>query len=359
MSREMKDSGVEWIGKIPKEWKSIRFKFLHHGTNVGESIDKEYWTSSEEDTVFYTAGSVPIHTNYPNFPSEKYTTIDDLLLSRNGTPYVYLPESDSTYTDHIIRTTIKEMANREYVRYSLQQSISFEVVDTVSITTWSASIWNDQYLPFPELSYQNKIVDCLNDKCIKIDQVIEKTKQTIEEYKKLKQSIITEAVTKGIRKDRPMKDSGIEWIGEIPEDWKITALKRLSEKITDGSHFSPEVTDDGYPYVTAADVYGIGLRYDQCKKISKEDYFALVKNGCRPSCGDVLIVKDGATTGRVGLMIDSEPCVLLSSVAMVTPKNRISSKYLMRVIESELIQYQIKKNYDWISNAENNFVKIN
>lgn len=227
MPREMKDSGIEWIGEIPAEWKIIRFKFLHNGMNTGESIDKEYWSDDEKDTVFYTAGLLPIYTSYQDFPEWKYTNGNDLLLARNGTPYVYYPVINACYTDHIIRAEMKADINRKFVKYGLQQSISSVIVNQVSIATWSASLWNEQTIPWAPLSEQQKISAHLDIECAKIDSVITKTKATIEEYKKLKQSVITEAVTKGIRPNREMKDSGIEWIGEIPTEWNVVRVKNL------------------------------------------------------------------------------------------------------------------------------------
>lgn len=232
--REMKDSGIEWIDEIPAEWNVIRFKYLHNGLNTGEAIDKEFWSSDENDRVFYTAGLVPIRTNYKEFPEWKYTKETDLLLARNGTPYVYFPEIEACYTDHIIRAVMKKGINRRYVQYSMQQSISSVVVETVSIATWSASLWNEQTIAWPPCEEQQKIASFLDRKCAEIDAVIEKTKATIEEYKKFKQSVITEAVTKGIRGDRPMKESGIEWIGEMPAEWNLIpfryVLKERQEK---------------------------------------------------------------------------------------------------------------------------------
>lgn len=225
MPREMKDSGIEWIGEIPAEWKIIRFKFLHNGMNTGESIDKEYWSDDEKDTVFYTAGLLPIYTSYQDFPEWKYTNGNDLLLARNGTPYVYYPVINACYTDHIIRAEMKADINRKFVKYGLQQSISSVIVNQVSIATWSASLWNEQTIPWAPLSEQQKISAHLDIECAKIDDVISKSKATIEEYKKLKQSVITEAVTKGIRPNREMKDSGSVWFNDIPSDWNCQKLK--------------------------------------------------------------------------------------------------------------------------------------
>jgi type I restriction enzyme S subunit len=87
-----------------------------------------------------------------------------------------------------------------------------------------------QLLPMPAFSEQHRIAAFLDRKCAEIDAVIERTKATIEEYKKLKQAVITEAVTKGVRGARKMKDSGIEWIGEIPEEWEILPHKYVMHK---------------------------------------------------------------------------------------------------------------------------------
>lgn len=227
MPRAMKDSGIEWLGDIPATWKTIKFKYLHNGLNTGEGIDKDYWSTEENDTVFYTAGLAPIKTNYKNFPSWKYTKKNDLLLARNGTPYVYYPVEGACYTDHIIRAEMKETVNKKFIVYSLQQSISSVVVESVSLATWSASLWNEQKIPFPPLDEQRRIAAFLDDKCARIDSVIEKTRASIVEYKRLKQSIITRAVTKGIRPARPMKDSGVEWLGDIPADWELVPIKYL------------------------------------------------------------------------------------------------------------------------------------
>ena len=225
--REMKNSGVEWIGKIPKEWSIVKFKYLHNGLNTGEAIDKEYWESDAGLNAFYTAGLTPIRTGYSNFPTWKETRENDLLLARNGTPYVYLPVSKAYYTDHIIRAAMSSLVNRRFIRYCLQQSIASIAVDSVSIPTWSATLWNNQILTWPSVIEQERIAAFLDAECAEIDAVLEKTRASIEEYKKLKQAVITQVVTKGVRGDRPMKDSGSVWFEEIPCNWVMKRIKYL------------------------------------------------------------------------------------------------------------------------------------
>ncbi len=221
----MKDSGIQWIGQIPENWRIERFKFTHQNSNVGESIDKNFCSERDGKLLFYTAGLEPITTNYSNFPCWKYTKERDLLLARNGTPYVYLPKEKAVYSDHIIRVTINDNYSKRFIRYCLQQAIKNEVVDTVSITTWSVPIWDSQYLSLPSIEQQKRIADFLDQKTTEIQFAIDNTKQTIEEYKKLKQAVITKAVTKGLEPNRKMKDSGSVWFGEVPADWDVKKLK--------------------------------------------------------------------------------------------------------------------------------------
>ena len=253
--REMKDSGIEWIGKIPKEWGIVKFKYLHNGLNTGEAIDKEYWESDAGPNAFYTAGLTPIRTGYSNFPTWKETGENDLLLARNGTPYVYLPVSKAYYTDHIIRAAMSRHVNRRFIRYCLQQSIASIVVDSVSIPTWSATLWNNQILTWPSAIEQERIAAFLDAECAEIDAVLEKTRASIEEYKKLKQAVITQAVTKGIRGDRPMKDSGIEWIGDIPAEWDVLNLVAHTSMLTP-MRDRPENLDGPIPWVRIEDFEG-------------------------------------------------------------------------------------------------------
>jgi type I restriction enzyme S subunit len=124
------------------------------------------------------------------------------------------------------------------------------------------------------------------------------------------------------------KDSGIEWIGEIPEHWIVTYLKRICLKITDGSHFSPETKDSGFPYITVQDIKDNGIDFKNCKYISEEEYLSLKKGGCQPDKFDILLTKDG-TIGKAVVIKQNRDFVILSSLGLITPNlSRIISDYL-------------------------------
>lgn len=338
--REMRDSGVAWIGKIPKEWGIVKFKYLHNGLNTGEAIDKEYWESDAGLNAFYTAGLTPIRTGYSNFPTWKETGENDLLLARNGTPYVYLPVSKAYYTDHIIRAAMSSLVNRRFIRYCLQQSIASIAVDSVSIPTWSATLWNNQILTWPSVIEQERIAAFLDAECAGIDAVLEKTRASIEEYKKLKQAVITQAVTKGIRGDRPMKDSGIEWIGEIPVEWRKTQLRHcaaIKSGITLGKKYEKTDSLVERPYLRVANVQDgyVDLSVLTTIKVTQDEDLKY-----RLHAGDVLMT-EGGDRDKLGRGCvwhgEIEPCLHQNHIfAVQTSKDTLLPEFLEYLTVSDV-----------------------
>ena len=338
--REMKNSGVEWIGKIPKEWSIVKFKYLHNGLNTGEAIDKEYWESDAGLNAFYTAGLTPIRTGYSNFPTWKETRENDLLLARNGTPYVYLPVSKAYYTDHIIRAAMSSLVNRRFIRYCLQQSIASIAVDSVSIPTWSATLWNNQILTWPSVIEQERIAAFLDAECAEIDAVLEKTRASIEEYKKLKQAVITQAVTKGIRGDMPMKDSGIEWIGDIPAEWRKTQLRHcaaIKSGITLGKKYEKTDSLVERPYLRVANVQDgyVDLSVLTTIEVTQDEDLKY-----RLRAGDVLMT-EGGDRDKLGRGCvwhgEIEPCLHQNHIfAVQTSKDTLLPEFLEYLTVSDV-----------------------
>ena len=335
MSREMKESGIDWIGSIPKSWNTIKFKYLHGGMNTGEGIDKNFWSNEPTDRLFYTAGINPIRTNYEDFPEWKYTKENDLLLARNGTPYIYIPYSNACYTDHIIRATMNASVNKRFVQYGLQCSIASVVVDSVSLATWSASLWNKQVIAWSSAEEQERIVSFLDEKCAHIDSVLEKTRNSIEEYKNLKQSIITQAVTNGIASGRLMKESGVDWIGKVPEDWKVTQLRHcasIRSGITLGKTYSKDTELFEMPYLRVANVQDgyVDTNDTAILRVSKDEIekYSL-------SVGEVLMTEGGDRDklGR-GCVWDGRiaPCLHQNHIFAVKVKEKLLNPYYLEYL---------------------------
>lgn len=230
--REMKDSGIEWIGQIPKDWDVVPHKRVMHKV---KKICEQY---SGEDIISLTmngvikrdltaGGKMPT-----SFNGYQYVKPNDLLLCLfdiDVTPrcvgvvkdygvtspaysrFVMHDGYYNAYYDYLLRAIDDD---KVFVHLSKNLRSSLTESDFGAIKTC-----------VPSLAEQKRIVTFLDAQCAEIDTVLEKTRASIEEYKKLKQAVITQAVTKGIRGDRPMKNSGIEWIGDIPAEWDYTKAK--------------------------------------------------------------------------------------------------------------------------------------
>lgn len=194
--QKMKDSGIEWIGQIPEEWRVVRLKFTYSHTNSGEVIDKIHWNNGTE--LLYTCQRIPMFSNYSGFPKNKRTTQNDLLLTRNATPYIFIPKLNSIYSNVVQRISIRSEFNLHFVRYALQCGVDSTQVYGDIIPSYNMQVWNNIYLPNMPLVNQSRIADFLDDKCGKIDCYIEKQQKIIEKLKAYKQAVITEAVTKGL-----------------------------------------------------------------------------------------------------------------------------------------------------------------
>lgn len=353
MTEKMKPSGIGWIGGIPASWKTKKIKYYTKIVNgsTPDSSDFNCWdgpikwiTPADMDntgiisegertltqygynscgTTLLPKGSVVISSRAP---IGKINITGDVLCTNQGCKSL-VSETDNRYIYYLLLAGQEELVR-------LGRGTTFIELSTYDLANFG--------IVLPQETEQCAIADFLDTQCPKIDSVIADIEKQIETLQKYKKSLITEAVTKGLDHSVSMKDSGCKWASLIPAHWSIKRFKYLLDYITDGSHFSPETVDVGYPYITAADVRGLGLDYQAAKKISNQDFIALQRTGCQPKVGDVLLVKDGATTGRVGMVTSDYPCVVLSSVAILRAPGNMDCRYLRYLMESEFVQSQIQ-----------------
>lgn len=354
-----KDSGIAWIGNIPSEWKTCRIKdtsLLYTGNSIKDE-EKDSFQDMNEARPYIATKDIDatyMSANYNNGLYIKHTDCNFRIAPPSSTLMCIeggsagrkkaFIDQEVSFVNKLCCFAPFEGVYRKYIYYFLC-SPNFEDIFNSKITGLIGGVniptlKNIECL-LPSISEQKAIATYLDEKCGEIDSLISLQEEMISELQSYKQSVITEAVTKGLDPNVPMKDSGVEWIGMIPEGWNICKLKFLCSSIKDGSHFSPTTTEEGFPYITAADVHGKGLDYANAKKISEKDYNDLVQSGCKAEKDDILLVKDGATTGRVGMKIENNPCVLLSSVAMLRVNTKAYPTYLMYMVSSDLLQQQI------------------
>ena len=348
--REMKDSGIAWIGAMPRAWKMntiaqifLQVKCKNTGLQEKNLLSLSYGKVKRKsiDTV---EGLLP-----ESFDGYNIIEKDDIVLrltdlqNDHASLRVGLAEERGIITSAYL--TIRNRSNfcPKYLYYYLH---SFDIAKGFygmgagvrQGLNWDGVKWLK--ILAPSVPEQERIAAFLDAECAEIDAVLEKTRASIEEYKKLKQVVITQAVTKGIRGDRPMKDSGIEWIGEIPAGVPISRVG-LHFDIVLGKMLCSAPVDDNYTlesYYCAADVHFEGLSNGEKKKMwfspdEKEQY--CVKNG------DLLVVEGGAGAGGCAIAVSTDvPIYIQNSIMIVRSKGISNIRYLRYLLEC-----LVKKGY--------------
>ncbi len=343
------DSGVEWIGEIPSHWETTKIKYTTDGSKY-TFIDGDWIESkdiSESGIRYITTGNIGEgfykeqgngYVTEETFEKLNCTEVleGDLLISRLSLPVgrsCIIPKIHHkvvTSVDNVILRP-KDDFSKLYLNYQFNSRKYFEYTELISrgttLTRISRGMLGNNPIIFPPLPEQQQIVQFLDTKTELIDTLIDKTQRKIELLKEKRTSLINEVVTKGLNPDVEMKDSGVKWIGEIPRHWKVSKIMFIAEKVTDGSHHSPETIDDGKLYVTVSNVTkNNSIDFESCSKISSESFDYLVRNGCQPMKGDVLLTKDG-TIGRGLVVEDFNDYVILSSIGLIRFFDKVNPYY--------------------------------
>jgi type I restriction enzyme S subunit len=201
-------------------------------------------------------------------------------------------------------------------------------------------------LPTP--AEQTAIADYLDAKTAAIDELIAAKQKLIELYEEEKTALINHAVTKGLNPNATMKDSGIDWLGEIPEHWSYMSLKHLvSIKITDGPHETPVFVGDGVPFVSVEAVKNGKIDFDYKRGYISKDLDIEYSKKCKPQKDDIFIVKSGSTTGKIAYIDFDADFNIWSPLALVRSNNKIIAKYFYYALVSEYFQKQVQLNWSF------------
>jgi len=249
----MKDSGIKWIGKVPENWEIKKYK-IFAVSGMGKTILKEdlaytgipVYSATQDDAIFG-------YIDDSNLQLKK----GDLIIPARGNSigHSYLVKEEiATCTQTTIYSKLKNINNRFLFYCTKGLKEHWFEFDNTAIPQITVEQVQNNLVPTPSLFEQQKIANFLDEKVSEIDNIIEKTKESIEGYKKYKQSLITETVTKGLNKSVEMKDSGIEYLSIIPETWKILKLRHLGT-LQNGISKSGESFGFGYPFISYGDIY--------------------------------------------------------------------------------------------------------
>lgn len=339
--RKMKDSGIEWIGEIPEYWECTQFKTLLSRNDGGvwgndptdTDVDKIVIRSTEQTIDGKWCINNPAKRDLTTENIKDYRIVkNDLLMTKSsgsldhiGKTSIadeYFTKNECYYSNFIQRLRCYE--NKYFPKYAwfilnstiARKQFAYLQNSTSGLGNINSGIINQIKVPLPPLHEQQRIVDFLDRKCSQIDSVISKTRETIEEYKKLKQSIITEVVTGKVKiengkvceKYDTYKDSGIEWIGEIPSEWDCFYLSQI---------FSPVKNKN----IGMQETNLLSLSYGKIIRKNIETTFGLLPENFE---GYNIIERDNIVLRLTDLQNDHKSL----RVGLVTEKGIITSAYL-------------------------------
>ena len=312
-----KDSGVEWIGEVPRHWEVRKIKTfspVKRGASPRPIDDPKYFDENGEFSWVRIA-DVSASDKYLTTTTQKLSKLGsslsvkrypgDIFISIAGTVgkpiissinccihdgFVYFPYLKNMNTEFLYYIFMSGQPYLGLGKLGTQLNLNTETIGNI-------------YIPYPSVEVQNLIVSYLNKKCSEIDNVISAQQKRIALLQELKQSVITHAVTKGLNPNVEMKDSGVEWIGEVPITWEVMktslAFKGIGSGTTPSTSKKEYYDEDGKYWLQTGDLND-GIILDTCKKVS--DIAIKVCNLKFYPKDSVVIAMYGATIGKVGIL---------------------------------------------------------
>ena len=347
--REMKDSGIEWIGEIPADWEVSTIK--------REYVFQTGWTPDTTHEEYFVGENIWINISDMKskvvYDSEKHISDEAVrLASMNISPkgsllYAFKLSVGAVsfcgidmYTNEAIATFLPGKNNLRFLYYTAP----IFIIKNANENIYGAKLLNQKLIRnakivIPPLEVQKRIVDYLDRKCSQIDAIIARRQEVIEKLKAYKLSVITEAVTKGLNPDVPMKDSGVEWIGEIPEHWDFRKIKNCC-LIVDCKNRTPDPDPDGeYIVVRTTCIRDGSFSYEGSYHTNAENFKEWTAKG-QPQHGDIFFTRE-APMGEACLVPDTDNLCMGQRVMFFRPLDGSDPRYILYSIYGPLAREYI------------------
>jgi len=339
---EYKDSGVEWLGKVPGHWAVKRLK--HNLRLLTEKTDRRDHPVALENIEGWTGRFITTETE---FQGEGIAFEAGDILFGKLRPYLakaYIAEypGEAVGDFHVMRPVAG--INSRFAQY---QILNREFIDIVDGSTFGSKMprasWEfvgGMRVTTPPLPEQTQIAAFLDRETAKIDALVAEQRRLMELLKEKRQAVISHAVTRGLNPEAPMKPSGVEWLGDVPAHWVAKRLKNISPFITVGIVVNPTnfVSDEGRPFIYGGDIREGAIDWENSRRISDESSEANAKT--RLSAGDVLTVRVGApgVTAVVPPECEGGNCASV----MLVRKGEFSSDWLCFTLNARVVRFQVE-----------------
>ncbi len=353
--REMKDSGIEWIKEIPAEWAVQRGKAIL-------KLQKRSPEGYEEVITCFRDGEVTLRKNR----REEGFTFSDKEIGYQGIQTgdlvihgmdgfagaIGISDSDGKGSPVLVVCTSDQ--NQRYLMYYLRMLATQNVFVALATGIRERSCdlrWNkiaELLFPIPPMEVQDRISAFLDLKCEKVDALISKQQEAIEKLTACKLSVITEAVTKGLNSDTQVKDSGIKYVQSIPTSWENRKMiSILAMRVVDGAHESPELFDEGIPYISATAIENGNINFDKMRGYISSEYCDICDQRYVPALNDILVIKLGASTGQVAMVETTERFNIWVPLAAVRCNEKANPRFVYYAFQSDYFVKQMEQSWTY------------
>ncbi len=343
-----KDSGVEWIGDVPEHWGVTYLGLVSKRISVGLATSV---------TKYYRDSGIPIIRNLNikegYFDDSKMLYLDDEFANKEKSKMVYAGDVIAVHTGsnlglactvpdkynncHTFTTLIVTTDNNtynNYLVYCINSNYGKREVERLKQGIGKDNLNVKEFREFKvlknSLHEQQSIVNFLDQETGKIELLIEKQLKLIELLKEKRHAVISHAVTKGLNPNTPLKDSGIAWLGQIPEHWSTSAIKHIvATPVTDGPHETPPFLDEGVPFISAEAISKGFLNFDKKRAYISEELNKIYSRKYSPKKFDIYMVKSGATTGVTAIVETDDVFNIWSPLAVIRCKQELSNPYFV------------------------------
>lgn len=361
-----KDSGIEWIGEIPTDWDVKKIKHRCYvkarvgwkGLKSDEFLSEGYsylvtGSDFKNDKVIWKEC---YHIDQERYEEDQYIQLQekDLLITKDGTigKLAIVKDLDKAAclnSGIFVVRSIKDDFSTEFLFWLLKSNVFTQFNDYTSYGSTIQHLYQNVFVefgfPFPTPKEQTNIANYLDRKTAELDGLITDKKRLLKLYEEEKTTIINQAVTKGIKPDVLMKDSGIEWLGEIPEHWSCTRINRFI-KVKDGTHDTPAYihkSNEAFPLITSKDFNHGNIDFENAKYISKQDHEQIIKRS-NTEKGDIIMSMIGGNIGNMVLVNIERPFSIKNVCLFKTSFNKYIAKHLFYILKSPLLKIQIDLN---------------
>lgn len=349
-----KDSGVEWLGEIPGHWAVFIAKRMFGNVRESASADAEQLAATQAYGVipqkdFMERNDTKVVLALSGTENFRAVKSNDFVISlrsfQGGIEHsAYDGCVSPAYT--VLRRKDERNLNPGYLRYLFKDASYISALQSVTTGIREGrTITYEQFgslsMPVAPVAEQTQIARFLDHETARIDALIEEQQRLIELLKEKRQAVISRAVTKGLDPTVPMKDSGVEWLGEVPAHWVVAGLKRFWS-VTDCKHITAEFVDEGIPLASIREVQSRYVDLDNAKQTTEVFYRQLIEGGRELVAGD-LIFSRNATVGEVAQVANWHPPFAMGQDVCVLKKQYqwLSSDYLQAVLRSPVVTVQL------------------